>query len=450
MTPLDVFARAQGVADAVLWEGYVLYPYRASAAKNQVRWQYGVLTPRRQSELDGYERWAMHTQCVAEVAPGALATVRIRYLQVQRRTVEVATEDGFTPVAELEVDGELWASWDEAVEHTLDLGGIDVTEPGVAEVPIRLDAGLEVSALGASARVARERWAVDATVRVERDRWPGPYPLVRVRVTVENHTDWCDPDAPRDHVIRRSLVGVHALLHVEGGRFLSLLEPPEFARPAVESCHNDGAFPVLVGDPADPTTVLSSPIILYDHPAVAAESPGDMCDATEIDEILALRILTLTDDEKRLARSTDPRAAAIVDRIEAFTPEVFAGLHGQMRPTPRPPEVGAAPPGPMALPWWEPAADAAVDPWSDSLTIAGTAVARGSKVRLRPGTTAGRRTDAQDLFLTGMTATVEAVFLDVDGEHHVAVTLDEDPAADLHQWHGRFLYFHPDEVEPVT
>jgi hypothetical protein len=189
--------------------------------------------------------------------------------------------------------------------------------------------------------------------------------------------------------------------------------------------------------------MLSSPIILYDHPAVAAESPGDMCDATEIDEILALRILTLTDDEKRLARSTDPRAAAIVDRIEGFTPEVFAGLHGEMRP------MGPGSPPADGLPWWEPAVDAEVNPWEDAIVIAGVSVSKGSKVRLQPGQVAGRRTDAQDVFLVGRDATVEGVFFDVDGEQHVAVTLDGDLAADLHQERGRFLYFHPDEVEPV-
>jgi hypothetical protein len=52
------------------------------------------------------------------------------------------------------------------------------------------------------------------------------------------------------------------------------------------------------------------------------------------------------------------------------------------------------------------------------------------------------------MFLAGREATVEAVFLDVDGNRHLAVTLDQDPAADLQRWHGRYLYFSPDEVEP--
>ena len=444
MTSPDPFEQAQRVADAVLWEGYVLYPYRASAAKNQVRWQYGVLAPKPYCEADGYERWTMQTECVLEFGLEASVDVKLRYLQVQTRTVEEAVGDGFKAVAELDVDGQLWASWDEAVEHVLDITDFDLARPSVREVPITLDGGCEVEALGVAGRVVRQRWPVAAVVRLESEHSPGPYPLTTLRVTVENVTDWTETDVPRDEAMRRSLVAVHTLLHSDDARFISLLEPPEFARAAVDACTNEGTFPVLIGDPDDPTTVLSSPIILYDHPAVAAESPGDMCDATEIDEILALRILTLTDDEKRLARSTDPRAAAIVDRIEGFSPDVFASLHGEMR------AIGDGAAAPDVLPWWEPAVDAEVNPWEDVIVIAGVSVSKGSKVRLQPGRAAGRRTDAQDLFLVGRAATVEGVFFDVDGEQHVAVTLDDDLAADLHQEKGRFMYFHPDEVEPFA
>lgn len=439
---VDPFEQAQRVADAVLWEGYVLYPYRASAAKNQVRWQYGVLAPRPYSEADGYERWTMQTECVLEFGLEARVDVKIRYLQVQTRTVEEAVDGGFKGVAELDVDGELWASWDEAVEHVLDIAGFDLARPGVREVPISLETGRDVEVLGAAGRVVRERWPVEAVVRLESEHSPGPYPLTKLRVTVENLTDWADTDVPRDEAMRHSLVAVHTLLHSADAHFISLLEPPEFARGAVDDCDNIGTFPVLIGDPDDPTTVLSSPIILYDHPAVALESPGDMCDLTEIDEILALRILTLTDDEKRLARSTDPRAAAIVDRIEGFSPETYASLHGEMV------TVGSGEPSPDVLPWWEPAVDADVNPWEDSILIGGASISNGSKVRLQPGQ-AGRRTDAQDLFLVGREATVAGVFFDVDGDQHVGVTLDDDMAADLHQEKGRFMYFHPDEVEPI-
>ena len=91
-----------------------------------------------------------------------------------------------------------------------------------------------------------------------------------------------------------------------------------------------------------------------------------------------------------------------------------------------------------------------MNPWEDSIVIDGKVVAKGSKVRLRPGTLAGRRTDAQDLFLIDREAIVEGVFFDVDGDQHVAVTLLDDAAADLHQWHGRFMYFHPDEIDVLS
>jgi hypothetical protein len=78
--------------------------------------------------------------------------------------------------------------------------------------------------------------------------------------------------------------------------------------------------------------------------------------------------------------------------------------------------------------------------------VAGVRVARGSRVVMRPGT---RRADAQDLFLAGREALVEAVLYDVDGQVHLAVTPADDPAADLSRQHGRFLYFAPDEVEPI-
>jgi hypothetical protein len=225
--------------------------------------------------------------------------------------------------------------------------------------------------------------------------------------------------------------------------------------------------------------MLSSPIILYDHPTIAPESLGDLFDATEIDEILTLRTMALTEAEKREARATDERAAAIIDRVDNMPPELLERLHGAVRylegveggePEGRPelgspvggPLIGrAAGPGeggerlstappalpegnPELVPWWDPGADRTVSPETDGVVVAGVTLAKGSRVLLRPG----QRADAQDMFLAGRLATVEAVFLDVDGNRHLAVTLDEDPAADLQRWHGRFLYFSPDEVEP--
>jgi len=271
--------------------------------------------------------------------------------------------------------------------------------------------------------------------------------LVRLGVDVENLTGFEGPWR-REDALGSSLVAAHVMLAVDGARFISLLDPPEHAEAAVRECRQRGCFPVLIGED---DVMLASPIILYDHPEVAPESPGELCDSTEIDEILALRVLTLTEEEKAEARSTDVRAAAIIDRCDTMPPEVWERLHGAFRSV-APFDGGArfeevtAPTFDGAVPWWDPEVDAAVDPWSDTVDIAGTAVGKGSAVRLHPT----HRSDAQDIFLEGLGATVAGVFTDVDGQTQVAVTVDDDPATSELAWQGRHLFFHPDEVEPLA
>ena len=438
------FAAAKQVADAVLYEGYVLYPYRASARKNQLRWQFGVLAPRSFAEADSSETCSMQTQIIVEGGARTRLHLRVRALQVQSRTIEVDDgSGGIRPVATLEVGGDIWTSFDEAVEHHVDVVDVDVDALAVQgrTVQVDLPGGQEEEAINAAdgspaGRVVRRRWPVSARVVLSATWCEGPYPLARVTIAVENATDWAGPATTRDEVVRHALVAVHTLIAVDAGRCISLLDPPEFAAAAVASCVNTATFPVLITE----DVMLSSPIILYDHPAIAPESEGDMFDATEIDEILALRVLTLTDEEKREARGTDPRSAAIIDRCDTMSPSSFEALHGTFRSI-RP--AGDPGSGPPPAGWWDPAVDAGFDPWTDTVLIGSAAVGNGTRVRLRPS----RRADAQDLFVAGRLATVAGVFHDVDDEVYLAVVVDDDPAAELHQWHGRYLYFHLDEVE---
>ena len=129
----------------------------------------------------------------------------------------------------------------------------------------------------------------------------------------------------------RSFASTHAVLHLQGGEFVSLIDPPpQYAASAAE-CHNDKLWPVLVGEEGRRDTLLCSPIILYDFPQIAPESPGDLFDATEIDEILTLRILTLTDDEKREIDRGDERGRALLARTHALAASQLADLHGTLR-----------------------------------------------------------------------------------------------------------------------
>lgn len=472
------FAAAKGVADTICYEGYVLYPYRASARKNQLRWQFGVLAP-PSATAGGSERSSAQAEIVVE-GRGARLHVRLRALQVQQRAVEARRGEDFVPVATLDTGGRVWTSFDEAVEYQADMEGVDLEVAATSEVGLAVDLPgdhHEEAILApdgtVEGRVVRRRWPVTGRSRVSATPIDGPYALTRVTIAVDNDTDWSEPGAGRDAVMRRSLVAAHLLVAVDGGRVISSLDPPRFAAAAVAGCTNTGLFPVLVGDDGAEDVVLASPIILYDYPAIAPESEGDMFDATEIDEILALRVLTLTDEEKREARGTDPRSAAIIDRCDAMDADALDALHGTLRSlrslgsqapgnrgfgtqepawqrfgdeAPGSQRFGDQAPGSQRFgdeaPWWEPQEDGKFDPWSDTVKIGGATVGAGTHVRLRPQ----RRSDAQDLFIDGRTATVAGVFNDVSGDVYLAVAVD-GPDADLHQWHGRYLYFHPDEVE---
>ena len=222
----------------MLYEGYVLYPYRASAQKNQMRWQFGVLAPGAYAEATGSERSTCRTECVVDPGADPRVTVRVRCLQVQRRIVEARDqEDGFAGVAELDVDGERFVPWEEAVEHELDLADIGLFP--FADVERTVDRHLAgsdtVEELRAAdgqvvGRVRRRCEPVDAVVRVRAD-WADTLGIhIKVVVEVENVTGWSEPDAPRDVAMRHSLVAVHTLLAVDDGDFVSLLDPSDDAR----------------------------------------------------------------------------------------------------------------------------------------------------------------------------------------------------------------------------
>ena len=451
---------ARLVADAVLYEGYLLYPYRTSSEKNRVRWQFGVLAPRDWIEARGPARetvagsadtWRQRTECLLEAGASAWVRVRLRFLQLQHRSVQRRGADGeFTEVGELEVDGERHLTFDEAVPREFDVAvRVDELDEREHTTLITVPGGEDTEPVGPAAegRVVRTRWPLAVRLRLSIADAPAPFPVRRLRVEIENVVPDQPVDAGRAEVLRRCLIATHCLLSVRDGVFLSLLDPPAWAHTAAKECTNLHTFPVLAGENGGRDVVLSSPIIMYDHPGVAPESPGDLHDACEIDEILTLRTMTLTDEEKREARATDPRARAIVDRAEVMPDEVFARLHGAVRSL-RPVSDEVEPPAqPDRAPrWWDPGADDALSPGSDAVVVDGVRVARGSRVRLRPRTGG---TDAHDMFLRGRTARVEAVLLDVDDERHVAVVLDDDPGADLHEWYGRYHYFAPAELTPL-
>jgi hypothetical protein len=328
---MDAVAR---IADAVLYEGYLLWPYRKSAMKNQRRWTFGGVYPRAHSLRHPDDPWSRRSECLVEVADGATLDIAVRFLQVVQRRVARMTPTGPEPVDELVAGDRRVLSWEEAVEREVAVPRLDVAAMlAGASVPVHVEAGTEEEALagedGATVGVVTHRWRkLEGSVDVRAQR-TGAGDLLRLSVQIANVTPWEGED--REDALHQTFCSTHGVLRAAGGEFVSLTDPPDSLRDEAAGCRNDGMWPVLVGEPHERHTVLCSPIILEDHPRIAPESPGDLFDGGEIDQLLILNILTLTDDEKVEMRDSDPRAREILRRCEALTPEDLMRLHGAIR-----------------------------------------------------------------------------------------------------------------------
>jgi hypothetical protein len=416
-------AQVNHIADALLYEGYILYPYRPST-KNRQRWTFGGLYPEAYCQTQSSGAAASNqTECLIHGKPTTVFEAATRFLHLMARLVgEIdpplpewpdGTKPPFRPVAALRIGEQLFHTWQEAEEREVVFGDVTLAEllAGPQRKPFAFPGGRRWEPLrGTGGEIhgvlIREQHTVEGVVEVTATEVAEE--LFRVTLRVENHTPLAEPTrTSRDDALLRSLVSTHTILGVRQGEFVSLLDPPERWRDAVAACRNVGTWPVLVGEAGQKDTMLSSPIILYDFPQVAPESPGDFFDGTEIDEMLTLRILTLTDEEKKAMAAVDERAGALLARTEAMAREQLRGLHGTLR-------------GP-------------------------TAIRQGDRVRLRPR----GRADIMDLALAGMTATVEAIEQDYEGRIYLAVTVDDDPGKDLGALRqpGHRFFFQPEEVE---
>lgn len=315
------------IAKAMLYEGYMLYPYRPSSVKNRQRWNFGVVHPRAYSEAQGGEEaCSMRTECLV-MGKSASLEVKSRFLQLQTRTPQASAE-----VA----NGTLPDGWQEAVEREVSLPDLQLQELLRARVthafafPAQTQTRQERDhARDSVTTVDLRQEAIAGTVEVSAQKVGDD--LFKVSILVQNLTPLETPAENRDAALMQSLVSTHTILGVKSGEFVSLLEPPTELQELASGCQNVGAWPVLVGAPGQRDTLLASPIILYDYPQIAPESPGDLFDGTEIDEILSLRIMTLTDEEKNEIRNSDDRARQILERTESMPAEQFMKLHGAMR-----------------------------------------------------------------------------------------------------------------------
>ena len=438
------------VVHAVLYEGYILYPYRASAKKNRQRFTFGRVYPEAYSLAEnGAEPCSMQTQCLVE-GPSARVEVTVRFLHPMAREIgalavplrELPAPDNpdfFHEVPQLEVAGQIYQSWQEVVERAVRLPALNLATPGDManrQIPFSFAATRTIEPiLDESQHIAgvivRRQEAVEGVVELSAEAVDASVYKITVRI-VNRTAVPRDVMHDMDEIIMRTFASTHTILHAMDGEFISAIDPPAAYTEAIAACRNIGSWPILVGEEEkkERDTMISSPIILYDYPKIAPESPGDLFDSGEIDEILTLRIMTMTDEEKREMRGVDEQARRILERTESLPEGDLLKMHGVMRGTNSLDETFFNPTSRL-----------------QSVSVNGIALREGDLVRVRPK----QRADAMDMALAGKIAMIESIEQDAENKTHLALVLEDDPGRDLGllRQPGHRFFYGTDEVEPL-
>jgi hypothetical protein len=395
--------KARSIARALLYEGYLLYPYHPQSTKNRQRWTFGGVYPEKYArQTEGSDASEMLSECLIRGTKGARLSVRLKFLQLVARSLSVAGFD----------------QWEEAVEREV-LSGDLALEPlhsGSAQwvnrsVPFEFP---ESRRFDSSEKVERIQKKIQGRMEISVTALNPE--LYRLSVRILN----CSLEDPqtRSEALLFSMISTHALFCLQGAEFLSQIDPPDQFQEPARACRNVGLWPILVGEPGAADLMLASPIILYDYPQIAAESPGDLFDNAEIDEILSLRILTLTESEKTQIRAADQMGRALLERTENLSADELLRMHGALR------ELKPS-----------------------TVQVGSTEIRPGSQVKLCPH----KGSDILDIALRGMIAVVDSIEQDLEGRCQIAVVLRDDPGRDLGQrgQPGHRFFFRPDEVEPL-
>jgi hypothetical protein len=276
------------IVHAVLYEGYVPHPYRASAGGKQQPFTFGRVYPEAYHDTQGGAvPYAIQTECLIEGPASTRLEIIPRFLQPMSRDIgQVAAPlrempaannpDFFHVVPELEIDGKFYPSWQEAVERAIEVPSLSLGElcAQARNIPFNFVATRSLEPiLDANEHIAgvivRGQEAIEGALEISAT--PVDANLVKVTVRVVNRSP-VPPGAldDADEIIMRTFASTHTLLHTRGGEFVSLIDPPAVYAQAAAACCNIGTGPVLVGEKekAERNTMISSPVPLGDYPEV--------------------------------------------------------------------------------------------------------------------------------------------------------------------------------------
>ncbi|HZP13102.1 MAG TPA: hypothetical protein VFB36_11835, partial [Nevskiaceae bacterium] len=195
-----------GIARALLYEGFALYPYRASALKNRSRWFFGGVYPPAWAALNPGDRDHVGAQMLLQGFDFTLIGATVRFLHFDgsggatERCVEIS------PCALAEIANR-------ARVVSFDLGSVSLSATPIGDA-------------------------------------------YRIEVAVRNAS--VSQPATRDEAVPHTMASLHAVLRAADGDWISLLDPPPAHADAARACRQLGLYPVLVGPDGSHDTMLAS------------------------------------------------------------------------------------------------------------------------------------------------------------------------------------------------
>jgi predicted nucleotidyltransferase len=338
-TNVEELSTLEKITRTVLYEGYAIFPYRRSSAKNVKPIPFGTVYPQVYQKHHSELHAATQTQCILQASEQASVKITVRFLHLRRKRLlridpENFGQNQFQSRDIIEIDDQTYESGWEALEREIDIGthklsdlinepykeAIHFEEEQTSDIIYDKDGKVAGNMLFQQDEINGELWITAKPAGIVEDGY-----MITVNVgnttTVDNAAG-----CSRDEVYGQSFLSANTILATDQGKFISQTDPPQDWREVNEACENINTWPVLIDK--NNKTMLSSPIVLYDYPEIAPESRGINFDSTEIEEMLMLQVAALTDEEKQEVEQSDSKMKAMLERVKNTTPGELLKLHG--------------------------------------------------------------------------------------------------------------------------
>ncbi|MGI8952070.1 MAG: hypothetical protein ACR2FN_10845 [Chitinophagaceae bacterium] len=333
----------ENITQTLLYEGYALYPYHRSAIKNQKPIPFGVVFPQQYNIYNEHSHSKMQTQCIVTGSDNLQINISVRFLHLLKVEIfekdlqQKTSESDFVQVHNVSLNGKIYQAGWQTIERKISTGNLQISQliKNRKVIFIKFDKVYDTTNISDEngetvAKQINSVSQIKGTIIVEAESVKNTQNAFRITVTVTNTTPFENTEAiTRDEVLTQSFLSTHIILNTSDGQFISHQDPDEKWKTVIDECANINTWPILI-DEAN-TTLLSSPIILYDHPQINPQSHGDLFDSTEIEEALLLHVNLLSDEEKKRISQSDEKLQAMLKKVGEITPEELINFHSGLK-----------------------------------------------------------------------------------------------------------------------